>query len=422
MSIEYAVPRDSSECDAYARIVADAFAWDPAMAIGWVRDWGHECIRTVRVGGVLAGGLQLIPLRTYFGGRAVGLTGVGAVVLLPQYRGKGVGKALMREAMLEVERSRTPLAGLFPATLPVYRSAGFEQAGVRCETTLTLNQIKLRPEIEAMVRGDHAERGLSLVPIPTSESIRAAGPMPGSIHEKVRAVYARVGPLFDGHLARPENVWRTQIYAFKREETRGFAIVREATGEVEGYFFYTQARGDAGIHLAVRDAACLTPAAWAAFFRFLADHWSTVREASWMVPQEHPALSMLAEHCTRTGPRSAWMLRVMHVKTALESRGYAACVRGSFTLRVRDEMIASNAGTWHVHIDNGHASVNKGSDSDRAIELDVRTLAPVLSGYQSPAALRLAGLVRCADDAMLEAAAAAFANARGSTPWMSEIY
>ncbi|MFN9968816.1 MAG: GNAT family N-acetyltransferase, partial [Phycisphaerae bacterium] len=164
----------------------------------------------VLVDGVLAGGLQLIPLQTYFGGRAVGLTGVGAVVLLPQYRGKGVGKALMREAMLESQRSGVPLAGLFPATLPVYRSAGFEQAGVRCETTFTLNQIKLRPEIDALVRAD---RGLSLVPIHNDESVRAAVPEPGSIHEKVRGVYARVAPHFDGHLARPDNVWRTQIYA-----------------------------------------------------------------------------------------------------------------------------------------------------------------------------------------------------------------
>lgn len=419
MPIEYTAPRDSLECDAYARIVAEAFAWDPAMAIGWVRDWGHSCIRVVRVGGELAGGLQRIPLETSFGGRAVGLTGIGAVVLLPQYRGKGVGKLLMREAMLETQRGGVPLAGLFPATLPVYRSAGFEQAGVRCETTLTLNQIKLRPEIDALVRAD---RGLSLVPIPNDEAIRAAAPSPGSIHEKIRGVYARVGPLFDGHLARPDNVWRTQVYAFKREETKGFAIVRDATGAVEGYFFYTQSRGDAGIHLAVRDAACLTPSAWAAFLRFLADHWSTAREATWMVPAEHPALSMLAEHCSRTKLSAAWMLRVMDVKAALEARGYSPSVRASFALRVRDDMFAGNNGTWNVTIAERRASVSKGGDTEPAIELDVRALAPIFSGYQTPAALRLAGLVRCDDDAMLDAAATAFANGHGSTPWMSEIY
>jgi predicted acetyltransferase len=419
MPIEYATPRGPNECDAYARIVAEAFAWDPEMAIGWVRDWGHACVRVVLVDGVLAGGLQLIPLQTYFGGRAVGLTGVGAVVLLPQYRGKGVGKALMREAMLESQRSGVPLAGLFPATLPVYRSAGFEQAGVRCETTFTLNQIKLRPEIDALVRAD---RGLSLVPIHNDESVRAAVPEPGSIHEKVRGVYARVAPHFDGHLARPDNVWRTQIYAFKREQTKGFAIVRDATGAVEGYFFYTQSRGDGGIHVAVRDAACVTPGAWAAFLRFLADHWSTAREATWMVPAEHPALSMLAEHCTRTKLSAAWMLRVMDVKAAIEARGYGPSVRASFALRVRDELFAANHATWKVSIADGRANVSKGSDAEPAIELDVRALSPILSGYQSPAALRLAGLACCDDDAMLDAAATAFANGRGSTPWMGEIY
>lgn len=419
MPIEYATPQGSDECDAYSRIVAEAFAWNTEMALGWVRDWGHSCIRVVRVDGVLAGGLQLIPLHTFFGGRSLAIIGVGAVVLLPQYRGKGVGKSLLREAMLEVHSSGTPLAGLFPATLPVYRSAGFEQAGVRCETTLTLHQIKLRPEIDTLVRSD---RGLSLVPIANSEAIRSAPAAPGSLHEKIRGVYARVAPHFDGHLARPDNVWRTQIYAFKREETKGFAIVRDATGEVEGYFFYTQSRGDAGIHLAIRDAACLTPAAWATFLRFLADHWSTVREATWMVPAEHPALSLLAEHCTRTRLGSAWMLRIMNVKAAIEGRGFAASVRATFSIRVHDDMVAGNNGTWKVTVADGRASVSSGGNDEPAIELDVRALAPILSGYQSPAALRLAGLVRCDDDAMLEAAAATFANARGSTPWMSEIY
>ncbi len=419
MIMDYATPRGPDECDAYARIVAEAFAWDPEMAIGWVRDWGHASIRVVRVDGVLAGGLQLIPLQTYLGGRTVGLTGVGAVVLLPQYRGKGVGKTLMREAMLETHRAGVPLAGLFPATLPVYRSAGFEQAGVRCETTLTLNQIKLRPEIDSLVRAD---RGLSLVPIPNDETIRAAAPSPGSIHEKIRGVYARVGSLFDGHLARPDNVWRTQVYAFKREQTKGFAIVRDATGAVEGYFFYTQSRGDSGIHLSVRDAVCVTPQAWALFFSFLADHWSVVDEATWMVPHDHPALSMLHEDYHRTRLVTAWMLRVMDVKAALEARGYGSSVRATFALRVRDDMFADNSGTWNVNIAEGRASVSKGGDTEPAIELDVRALAPVLSGYQSAAALRLAGLVRCDDDAMLDAAATAFANGRGSTPWMGEIY
>lgn len=418
MKIEYARAASTTECDDYSAVVARAFAWDPEMARGWVRDWGHDCVRVLRVDGTLVGGLQLIPLGVYFGGRSVGLTGVGAVVLLPEHRGKGAGKVLMREAMLEAMSSDRPLAGLFPATLPVYRSAGFEQAGARVETALTLNQIRPRRECVAAWN----DKDLRLEAIANSEEIRARAPDAHSVHASIRDLYARVAPAFDGHLDRPANVWRTQVYALKREPTHGYAIRRLSTGRVEGYFFYHQTRGDSGIELLVRDAVCETPAAWARFLGFLADHWSTSDRAVWMVPAQHPALSMLSEDYFKSSHAVSWMLRVMNVRRALEDRGFAPSLRTSFALRVSDDLFPENQGTWRVAIEAGRARVSRGDDAEPAVALDVRTLAPIFSGWQTPRALRAAGLVACADDAMLDNVAAAFANAHGSTPWLSEIY
>ncbi len=73
--------------------------------------------------------LGLIPMGQWFGGRSVPMTGITAVGVALDQRGREVGNALLRHALHELHKSETPLTALYPSSLQVYPKVGFELDG-----------------------------------------------------------------------------------------------------------------------------------------------------------------------------------------------------------------------------------------------------------------------------------------------------
>ena len=75
-------------------------------------------------------------MRQWWHGRPVPMAGVAGVQVAPEYRGQGVGRAVMTAlAELMTERGY-PLSVLYPATMTIYRSLGWEIAGHLHEAVL----------------------------------------------------------------------------------------------------------------------------------------------------------------------------------------------------------------------------------------------------------------------------------------------
>ncbi len=90
-------------------------------------------------------------MRQWWHGRAVPMAGVAGVKVAPEYRGQGVGRALMTAlAGLMTERGY-PLSALYPATMTIYRSLGWEVAGHRHEAVLPSRALSAmaRPDAKA---------------------------------------------------------------------------------------------------------------------------------------------------------------------------------------------------------------------------------------------------------------------------------
>ena len=84
----------------------------------------------------LAGSALFYDMRQWWYGRAVPMAGVAAVMIAPEDRGRGVGRTLMT-ALAELMAARGyPLSVLYPATMTIYRSLGWEIAGHRHEAVL----------------------------------------------------------------------------------------------------------------------------------------------------------------------------------------------------------------------------------------------------------------------------------------------
>jgi predicted acetyltransferase len=86
--------------------------------------------------GHLIGTALFHDLRQWWYGRAMPMAGVAGVKIAPEYRSKGVGRALMTELTQLMTERGYPLSALFAATSPFYRSLGWERAGAVVTTAV----------------------------------------------------------------------------------------------------------------------------------------------------------------------------------------------------------------------------------------------------------------------------------------------
>jgi predicted acetyltransferase len=383
-----------ADVPALARILSHAFAGPREGSAEWARKAGLENLRCLRPagGGEPPATLLRIPMGMYFGGRGVPMVGIAGVGVAPEARGRGAGAALMRAAVQEMGEEGVALSGLYPATQPLYRRVGYEQAGHRFEVRLPVRFVDTR------------ERGMEVRPVTEAET------------PAVKACFAAFGAAFNGALDRTEYIWG-RIRANRDITYHGFAAVGD-TGAIEGYVYLSQTRKmDRGRQdLTLSDLAFTTARAGRRLLAFLADFSSMADDIVLYGGPLHPALFLLSEQRYRMDLREHWMLRVCDVPRAMEARGYAPGPRAELHLDIRDELLPKNQGRWTVSVEGGRAAVAKGGRGD--LRLDVRALAPLYSGLISARQLRLLGHLE-GDDAAVGAADSIFA---GPAPWQSDMY
>ena len=93
-------------------------------------------------GGVPAGAAMIHDMRQWWLGRAVPCAGIGSVKVAPEYRGGGIGRRLMTALLNAVAERGYPLSALYPATMPIYRSLGWELAGGRYVATVPARSLR----------------------------------------------------------------------------------------------------------------------------------------------------------------------------------------------------------------------------------------------------------------------------------------
>jgi predicted acetyltransferase len=387
-------PMKEEQTPAVARILSHAFAGTPESSTEWLKNAGIRHARVLAGAGArdeVAACLLRIPMGQYFGGRSVPLVGIAGVAVAPEARGRGVAGRMMAQAVREIAAEGVALSGLYPATQPLYRRVGYEQAGHRFEVRLPVGIIDTR------------ERDLAVRPIE------------GGDEASVRACYRRFAEGFEGPLDRGEYLWR-RVREGRDTAYHGFAAWSEA-GEIEGYLYLSQTRKpERGRQdIALSDLAFTTPRGGRRLLAFLREFSSLGDQIVLYAGPLHPVLSLLAEQRYAMHLREHWMLRVTDAARALEARGYRGG-SGEVHLEVRDELLPRNAGRWLLAVEAGRGSVSRGGRGD--LRLDVRALAPLYSGLLSARQLRLLGWAE-GDDGAVAAADRVFA---GTTPWLGDMY
>lgn len=371
---------DEGELARYAEMALHALGLPKSRAPQFLERLAVSAVRVARRGTEVVGGLAVLSMGHWFGGRAVPCAGISAVGVAPEHRSRGIAAEMLRTVLEEARRDGVALSSLFPSTFPVYRAAGYESAGSRFVYRLPLQAV-----------GSGA-RDLD---------VQRATP---EDHATMRALYDERQRSSSGAVARTPYFWRRIFEPPSGDDTAAY-VVLGASGP-EGYVVLSQ-RGVTTplepMDITVADVMVRTPAAGRRVVRMLADHRSIATHARLAGGPGDPLLLLLREERLEVASALRWMLRIVDVRAALEQRGWHAAASAEVHLDVRDPILRENARRWVLEVDRGRARVREGGSG--AIGIDVRGLAALYSGFLTAEDLRVAGLCDGDDDALSRASA-----------------
>ena len=392
LDLDVSPTSDERELARYGEIALRSLGLSTGAAPAFLERVEASAVRVARIGADVVGGLVVLPMGHWFGGRAVPCVGISAVGVAAEHRSRGIASELMRTVLEEARRDGVALSSLFPATCPVYRAAGYESAGNRFvyRTALaTVGEGAREPEVRLATPDDH----------PT-----------------MRALYGERARTASGAIDRTPYFWR-RVLEPRGEEAAAYMLFGGAGPE--GYVVLSQRCVSTPLEpmdIHVVDAVVLTAAAGRRVLRMLADHRSIAKHAKLTSGPGDPLFLLLREESLEVSSVMRWMLRIVDVRAALEKRGWPATSSAEVHLDVRDPILRENARRWVLELDRGRASVREGGSG--GIAIDIRGLAALYSGFLTAEDLQVAGLCN-GDAADLARASAVFA---GPSPWVGDRF
>jgi predicted acetyltransferase len=377
-------------------ILAHSFGFPATDTPGWFDRAGHDNVLAFGDGAQVAGGLLLVPMGQWFGGRSVPLHGVAGVGVTPERRGSGVATRMMAAALRTMRDRGAALSTLYPATVPLYQRVGYERAGHRYELTI-------RPqELERSAAGS---QGFRVERIASHE------------HDGLRAQQRLFASRTHGGLDRGRYIWE-RCFRPWRQETAAF-VLREGEA-VAGHLVLVHRMDDQGKNsVRVTDASARDGRAARAVFGTLAGYRSLVGQVTWSMALPGVFLPQLAERHYEVAVTDTWMLRLLDVAKALEARGYPRSLTATLDLALSgDGVFPENEGGYRLRVEAGRAHVERGEAAGESLRLSVRALASLYSGLLSASELVRLGWAEGSEQA-ISTADEVFA---GPTPCMAEMF
>jgi predicted N-acetyltransferase YhbS len=373
-----------------------------------------------------AGAATVHDMRQWWHGRAVPSAGVSSVKVAPEHRGQGIGRRLMTAVLDLIAERGYPVSALYPATMPLYRSLGWELAGGKSEATVQARALLslLPPDAGAPATPPAPVGPGDDPPGARRPDLRRAGPGDAAaVNEIIGRAHAAArdcGPItWD---AGPIERWlaRDGLYAY-------------LTGD--GFAAY---RWDAGDHpLFVECVYGVSAETVRALWSVIASHSSIARTVRALIAPADPLWWLTRERDVTVTRRTMWMLRVVDASAAIEARGFPPGVSVTVPLVITDHSRPANSGHWELTVSEGKGILipngpgilgppaifaprtgRPGEVAPRpALALGARGLAALYAGTPVTS-LRLAGLASGGTpeaDASLDAAFAA-------TPYMLDEF
>jgi predicted acetyltransferase len=347
-----------------------------------------QAIADQRVFGAFSGGRMVASatwhdMQQWWHGRSLRMAGVAAVMVAPEFRGRGVGRTLMTEVLDAIARRGYPLSVLYPATTPIYRSLGWEMAGGDYRVALPARSLRslLAPDLSRNTTGtlaDEPASGLHAAPFgrATPDDAEAVIEIVGRAHQLARhsGPNTRDPASVAAWLADPD------LYAYLAPD--GFLAYRWGQGHEIG----------------VERIAAATERTLRELWSIVASHSSIADTVTARVGPDDPIFWLTREPDTYLKFHEMWMLRLVDVAEAVRGRGFPLSAQLSLPLSIQDDSRESNAGLWELSVIGGRGTLVRAPEATHPLTIGVRGLAALYAGTPM-ASLRLAGLASGGDPA-----------------------
>jgi GNAT superfamily N-acetyltransferase len=323
-------------------------------------------------------------------GRCVPMAGAAGVMVAPEDRGRGVGSALTTALLGLIAAHGYPVSVLYPATMAVYRSLGWEIAGVHDTVVIPARSLRSLAAPDPWLGGPEPGAG--------GPGLRRCGP------EDAGQVLAAIGSAHEAlRDSGPNTRDEATVRGWLGDENR-FAYLAP-----DGFLAYRWLNGNDEI--LVERAVAGSAATTRAFWGIVASHSSIADTVRGYLGPADPVGWLTREPDVAVARRRAWMLRVVDAAGAVAGRGFPPAAEVRAELRLTDGACPRNDGTWTLEVSGGKgvlAREPRPGAATRAAPLaaGARGFAALFAGAPV-ATLRRAGLVSGGDpgnDAALDGA------------------
>jgi predicted acetyltransferase len=387
---DYGLPTDEQEEQTLTNLWTQSFISPPGVETTYLDRVGRQNCRVLRRQGNVAAGLAMLPMRQWFGGRQVAMTGIASVGVAPEYRGSGVANALLRHTLTELHQTGVPISTLYPAAQTPYRQVGYEQGGFYCRWSVNPGSIGLR------------RLALPVYPMELSA-------------ENFWPTYQNRAQASNGNLARHPMLWH-QLTHPKTEGEMFYAYGFGNAQQPEGYIIFQQQSSPTESTLRIIDWALLTAAATQTFWAFLFSHRSQIDAVYW-IDGVIPTISLcLPEQIAKQRSAMQWLVRVVDVVRALATRGYPEQMAAELHLEIKDDVLPANSDRFVMQVEQGNCQVKRGGTG--SFKTTINGLASLYTSLFSARQLRQSGLAE-AEDGIVTIADQIFS---GTCPWMSDFF
>lgn len=337
----------------------------------------------------MVGTVRSIPFGQWFGGRCLPMGGLASVVVAPEARGRGVAPRMLAATLERLRDQEVPISTLHPATVKLYRGAGWEIAGDFAQVrvpTRSLGRLH-RGEPDRLRRLTRTDWSL------------------------VQECYERTAPAHPGWVHRSSRWWE-RLAEIRTADQHYVYGVDGNDGLLAGYVTFTQERPPDlwGYALEVDELVACTPDAGATLWTSLGAH--SMQAESVVLPGAlvDDLMLLLSEHDVRPVRSNPWMHRLVDVGSALSGRGWPERVAGEVHLQVTDPLAAWNTGRFVLRVEGSEAAVERGGTGE--VQLGIGALSALAAGRFPARTLAAAGLLHHADPTTLATLDAMFAAPR----------